>query len=466
MDNIPLFCREREAEFEQLFQRKTQFCSQICSFAPGTDAATDAKTRQLKDLLKLLECCSGSGSIPDDQRNALYSMIEANLIRPIAATDVRLSHQEDLPPFIDPRWPHVNLVYQILNRFVCVTPNFARHLTFASLLLPIGESPDPNERAAIAVFYDRLVRCSKTAARAFLTNLFCDHIRNRIHGTDDGPFLVSPMLSVLFFVLNETSVVTNQPQLFVDVIMPLLRHPLLAVFQVKMTALINFFLDVAGGLALLLARYLLSRWPWGVASKQVIFIDYIFAAIEKLAPKSVESLAPAMRRVCGHLGETPSEAVANALCGIWLRSSGEKLNVMHGRILIPILAGPIADLSSNHWSPMVRQNARIALSVFQRRDHNAIHHALHSNDDENPPPQLMTWIAIIQAGHQVDESIVIGKYFAKVSSVYVPKLPPDVVQTKLGRKSTSDRGPMMQSTLPAARPKLEARSSCMNMSTG
>jgi hypothetical protein len=449
MDNIPEFSRDREGEFPELFKRKTQFCSQLCSFAPGTEAATDAKTRQLKDLLKLIQTCSGPKPLSDDQMTGLYDMIEANLIRRIVPIDVRLFQQDDIPPMLELGWTHLALVYQILSKLLALTPKFPRHQTFAAQLLPVADSPDPNERAAIELFYCHLLR-SVANALTMLTQLFSAHVRNRVHGTGHGAFLVSTVLTVFNYMNNELSGIPNWPDVFVNVILPLLSHPLLAVFQSPMNGLVTTFLDGGASAAPIVARYLLAKWPWAVATKQVFFIDYLCAALERMKPKAIEVLVPAMRRVFEGLGESLSEKVASALVGIWTRSLGEHLSAMHGRLLIPILAGPIADLSVNHWSVLVRQNARIALSLFQRRDYQAVQAVAHRGEEQ--PPEIPKWVAIINTAYHADGEIVVKRYLARLSRAYQRRPPPDQALIKLNRpRSISERAPIVKPALPPQR---------------
>lgn len=367
-------------------------------------------------------------------------MIQSNLIRRIYPVDLRLP-QDELPPMLEVAWPHLVLVYQILTRFLILTPKFPLHMTFAPLLLPIADSPDPSERAAIQSFYIHMIK-ALPSSRVPLIKAFCSYIKHHVHGTSDGPFAVSVVLAVFNHVLAEMSIFPEPVHVFVEVILPLFRHPLMEVFQGQLHGSVPFFFDINSGLAGVLARYLLARWPWTVASKQVFYIEYLFASLEKLNQKSIESLEPAMRRVLPALADTQSEKVGQALTGVWLRASGEKLNAAHGKILIPILAGTIASLSTNHWSPLVRQGARTALSVFQRRDPRAIQHALQSAVGEDPPPELAHWIGVISAAKKNDESIEAGHYFEKASAAYVPA-PVDSTQVRLGHaRCTSERGPV------------------------
>jgi hypothetical protein len=357
--------------------------------------------------------------------DCLYSMIEANILRHFAPVDMRLSQQDDIPPTLELRWPHLSLVYQILSRFLALTPKFERHQKFAELLLPIADSPDPNERAVIGAFYEQLIRAIANM-RQSLTSLFARYIKTHVHGTSNGAFLVSTVLGVFIYMMNEVSGVPDSRTLFLGVILPLFSHPLSAMFQPQMTVLVKLFLDVDKSLAFVLTKYILSEWPWAVANKQVFFLESVLAALPKTPQSSIEALARDTHRVFRALGETVSQNVGNALASFWARPSAEQLSAMHGRVLIPIPAGPIANLAENHWWPRVKQNAKIAISVLQRRNNQAVEQALRS-EEQGAPPQVTRWVAMINTAHDLEESILVRDYLSRVAKISQQNLPrPDV----------------------------------------
>jgi hypothetical protein len=95
------------------------------------------------------------------------------------------------------------------------------------------------------------------------------------------------------------------------------------------------------------------------------------------------------------------------------------------------LVGPIADLSANHWSPLVRQNAKVALSVFQRRDSQTVQAVLQKQEER--PPEIPKWVAIINTAYSQDNDIIVRRCLGRLAQAYVTRPPPDIAQLKLSR---------------------------------
>jgi serine/threonine-protein phosphatase 2A regulatory subunit B' len=445
IDQVPAFSRETESEFADHFQRKVMLCSQICTFSVDSQRVIEAKTRQLKDIYRFLSSAAGAGVLNDEQFFSLYSMLEVNIIRRPGIFDLRLIQQEDLPPSADPAWPHLSIVYQILLKLQCLTPRSPQHLEFARKLIPICESPDPNERTAIVSFYEYLLR-HKGHAIDVLVPLFSSALR--VRGLEpSGGFLVSTFFRVFNFIIDKTGGLPPADRLFRRVVLPMLAHPMLPVFQEPLSQLLDFFRDGSLTKTFEILKFILTKWPVRMGSKQVLFFEYLVSSLSRLASKPVENLTPQLSRVMAIIGASRNDKLPSVFTAFWLRPEGERLVGQHSRTLIPALFGPLTVLSTEHWSLPIRQNAKAGLAVLQRRDRERFHELMQEPAREENPPQIAKWIAIVKSARRADESMVIGAIFTQIGAVYSP------ASSENGRftrpRSYSDRGLLIKPKLAA-----------------
>jgi hypothetical protein len=453
VDDIPDCPAPDNPDFPVLFKRKLQLCSQICPFGPGSEDAVGAKTHQLIDLLAF--AVAEAASLADAEFNQFYDMVEANLIRPIVPGDPRLSLQDDLPPTYVIEWPHLTVIYQILLQLLTKVPQSPRHLPFAQRLIPVCDSPDPNERSAIVRFYEQLSR-SVPPARDYLLTIFSAYIELHVIGSSRCPFLVWTLLSVFEALLGQSSPPVEQNHLFLNVILPLLRHPYLRVFGDPMGQVIGRLQDSGQANALAVVKYLLAKWPRNLPSKQVFFVDFVVSGLSRL--RSLELVMPRIKALVNELGESTSTRVVGAFLSVWLKPAGDRVLTLHGSQIIPIVKMPLAELAASHWSSAIRTSARAMLTMLQRREGRSIRSIFQRDLPPEKPPGLSSWTAIVNAATVRDAKFEKVALLGEVYALYAPK--PVVVEAPVmalgvGRM-TSDKDPGARPQ-PATRQILQPR---------
>jgi hypothetical protein len=421
LDDIPDFPRQDKPGIASLFQRKIALCSQLCPFGRISETSMEAKTAQLRDLLRFVNTPPPGYSFTDAQIDSLYDMVESNIVHHVLPFDRRLAQQDDLPPLNDPTWPHLALIYQILTKLQHMQPKSPRLLQLARRLLPVCESPDPLERSAISSFYQQMVR-SSTNARPKLLALFLPALTETRYLGEQSAFFVATILPVLWFLFAETEFpVTDAMKLFRGFILPLLIHPLFAVFQLPVVNMMEFLMDTDSSIAIDIVRFLLNKWPITSPAKQVLFFNYFTRALRRVPVKPVEAIAPQISRVMTQISSSASEKVASALVEVWLLPDGERLISIHGRALIPVMVPAIAQIALTHWAPLIRQNAKTALAAFRRREGKKVQEVLDDAAGTENPPQLAKWVAVIKSAYREDNSIVVKTVFAQLGNLFAPK---------------------------------------------
>ncbi|KAJ9537383.1 hypothetical protein OSB04_030116 [Centaurea solstitialis] len=155
------------SEKMSLFISKLSLCCMVFDF---TDPAKNTAEKDLKrlTLLELLEfVSSGPPRFSEPAILALCKMCSINLFRvfpPNYRSNSRSNggENEDDEPSFDPAWPHLQIVYDILLKFVTsasveakVAKKYINH-SFILRVLDLFESEDPRERESLKAIMHRI----------------------------------------------------------------------------------------------------------------------------------------------------------------------------------------------------------------------------------------------------------------------------------------------------------------------
>jgi len=167
VDPLPLFREVPASERQSMFIRKLQIC---CFQFDFSDTLKSAREKEIKrqTLLELVDFIqSGSGKITETCQEEMIRMISANIFRclPPAShenTGQETTDPEEEEPYLEPSWPHLQLVYELLLRYVVssdtdtkVAKRYIDH-SFVLKLLDLFDSEDPREREYLKTILHRI----------------------------------------------------------------------------------------------------------------------------------------------------------------------------------------------------------------------------------------------------------------------------------------------------------------------
>lgn len=167
IENLPLFRDVQISERQVLFFRKLQIC---CFQFDFTDTMKLVREKEIKrhTLVELVDYVqSGAGKISESNQEEMVKMISVNIFRclPPAShenTGSENVEQEEDEPCLEPSWPHLQLVYELLLRYVVssdtdtkLAKRFIDH-SFVLKLLDLFDSEDPREREYLKTILHRV----------------------------------------------------------------------------------------------------------------------------------------------------------------------------------------------------------------------------------------------------------------------------------------------------------------------
>ena len=122
------------------------------------DGSQEAKRETLLEVVHYVIACPSC--LTKDVYHEVRAMVEANVYRPLhpkAYTDAEDYDPDDCEAVLEPAWPHLHAVYELLLR-VLESPNFNRKTakeafkeSFALRLLQMFDTEDPRERDYLKV---------------------------------------------------------------------------------------------------------------------------------------------------------------------------------------------------------------------------------------------------------------------------------------------------------------------------
>ncbi|CAI5494798.1 unnamed protein product [Closterium sp. Naga37s-1] len=146
---LPLLKDVGAQEQQALFIRKLRLCSYLFDF---NDPMKNVKEKEIKrqTLLELVGYTESSKALKEIRR-----MLEINLFRPLT----RSAHGEMPRPTMEAAWPHLELVYEFLLRYVVSEDTYQSHCidqNFILKLLNLFDSEDPRERECVETSLNRI----------------------------------------------------------------------------------------------------------------------------------------------------------------------------------------------------------------------------------------------------------------------------------------------------------------------
>ncbi|KAG6513673.1 hypothetical protein ZIOFF_024008 [Zingiber officinale] len=123
IESLPLFRDVPVLERQLLFLRKLWICSVLFDFSDTLKSAREkeVKRQTLSELIDFVQ--SGSGRLNEQVQEELVRTVDVNIFRNLPSashenTGVEPTDSEEEDPYLDPTWPHLQLIYELLLHYV------------------------------------------------------------------------------------------------------------------------------------------------------------------------------------------------------------------------------------------------------------------------------------------------------------------------------------------------------------
>eukprot|EP00930_Biecheleria_cincta_P103251 TRINITY_DN951_c1_g1_i2.p1 TRINITY_DN951_c1_g1~~TRINITY_DN951_c1_g1_i2.p1 ORF type:complete len:1028 (-),score=253.84 TRINITY_DN951_c1_g1_i2:195-3278(-) len=315
---------------------------------------------------------------------ALVDCVKANAFRTLTAqrerTPMDLLDGEDEDPFLEPTWPHLELVYEMLAKLlsskdldtsVAQQGGMDKHLLTG--LLGLFESEDPRERevlkSLIIKFFNRIPPLRSSVRRGIQS--FCMRAVY-LEGAEAPQIGVAEVLEVLgsrVVGAFATPLKEEHKDLLLKVLLPLYKLDTLMFFYTQLKELVRVFCKKESILAKQVIFSLLRYWPVTAGAKQTVFLSEIEELFHMLPSSEVKHVtSPVVKRLAECIAQPNSEVAERALV-FWRNSAMVRYTVQYSRDVMPTVVSGLYGNITKAWAGGVMAKTLEVLKNLMEADH-------------------------------------------------------------------------------------------------
>lgn len=293
---------EDDVERENLFKSKIDQCCRIYDFSINPLGDLELKSAKEAILVELEDLILDEPNliIPfESLYEELFRMFTANIFRSLPPSSNQnvpeYDPEEDEPP-LEPSWPHLQLVYNLLIRFLD-SPQFdvnrARpyiNNKFVLKILELFESEDPRERDFLKTILHRVygrILSLRSYIRRQINNIFFSFIYESEYHNG-----VSDLLEILGSIINGFVMpLKEEHKLFLlKVLMPLHKPRILSSYHAQLAYCIVQFIEKDPSLTESVVTSLLRYWPKVHSTKEVMFLNEVEEILDIIEPNEFQKI--------------------------------------------------------------------------------------------------------------------------------------------------------------------------------
>ncbi|KAH6796480.1 Protein phosphatase 2A regulatory B subunit family protein [Perilla frutescens var. hirtella] len=380
IENLPMFRDVVSAERQNLFLRKLKIC---CVHFDLSDTLNMMKEKEIKrqTLIELVDFIqSGSSKITEANQGEMVEMISKNIFRclPPASHEntgcEKIDPEEDQDPLLDPSWPHLQPVYELLLRYVVSTDTdtkiakrYIDHF-FVSKLLDLFDSVDPREREYLKTILHRIYgkfMVHRPFIRKTINNIFYRFIYET--GRHNG---IAELLEILGSIINGFALpMKEEHKLFLArVLIPLHKPKALAMYHSQLSYCVTQFVEKDYRLADTIIMGLLKYWPVTNSQKEILFIGELEEVLDGTNTLEFQRcMVPLFRQIAGSINSSQFQVAERALL-LWNNEHIVDLISQNRNVILPIIFEAMGKNVQFHWNQAVLSLTLNVRRMFMEMD--------------------------------------------------------------------------------------------------
>ncbi|CAD5312607.1 unnamed protein product [Arabidopsis thaliana] len=418
---LPGFKDVPNAEKQNLFVRKLSLCCVVFDFS---DPTKNVKEKDIKrqTLLELVDyVASPNGKFSETVIQEVVRMVSVNIFRtlnpqPRENKVIDALDLEEEEPSMDPTWPHLQLVYEILLRLIA-SPETDTKLakkyidqSFVSRLLDLFDSEDPRERDCLKTVLHRIYgkfMVHRPFIRKSINNIFYRFVfETEKHNG------IAEFLEILGSIINGFALpLKDEHKVFlVRALVPLHKPKSLQMYHQQLSYCITQFVEKDCKLADTVIRGLLKSWPVTNSSKEVMFLNELEEVLEATQPPEFQRcMVPLFRQVARCLNSLHFQVAERALF-LWNNDHIENLIMQNRKVILPIIFPALERNTQKHWNQAVHSLTLNVQKIFNDIDAELFKDCLAKfREDESKEAEIgakreATWKRLEEIGNQKKKS--------------------------------------------------------------
>jgi|EP00945_MAST-04E_sp_MAST-4E-sp1_P003426 serine/threonine-protein phosphatase 2A regulatory subunit B' len=373
-----------------LLRKKMLLCSIHLPFrgssAPAPDGTREYEKEKEAKRLALLELVD----YIDNMRNAfndpqavcdVINMIVCNICRALPARDENADEEEEEEHFMEPTWPHLSIVYELLLRIVqsndidLALKKKYIDTKFIIRLLDLFDSFDYREREALKTITHRIYG-KLTNRRALIRRAISNVFFTFVYETEKHNG-IAELLEILGSIINGFAVPVKQDhvKLLERALIPLHACKAIRPYHPVLSYCMSQYVNKEQRFAIQIVEGILKCWPQGNSDKEMLFLNELEEVIEVLSPSTFASIEVKLYQRIASCIRGEHFQVSERALHMW---GNEILNQIvvedetHRRKILPIVFPALASISEEgpdgHWQQSVRDGAVFVMQRYEQQD--------------------------------------------------------------------------------------------------
>ena len=270
----------------------------------------------------------------------------------------------------EPAWPHLQIVYEFLLRFIMATETdqklLKKYITqdFVMRLLQLFDSEDARERDYQKTILHRIYgkfMPLRSFIRKAINNVFFKFIfeSERHNG-------IAELLEILGSIINGFALPlkAEHKQFLQKVLMPLHKPKAMSLYHPQLSYCVTQFIEKDPSLAPAVITALIRFWPCACAKKAVMFLNEVEELLERITATELEQVAPVFFRQLGRCIQSAHFQVAER--AIYLLNYDSLLRfIADHATLVPGLLTALGCAARQHWNPAVVELTTNNIKLFE-----------------------------------------------------------------------------------------------------
>ncbi|CAK9293708.1 unnamed protein product [Gordionus sp. m RMFG-2023] len=361
-------------EIEKLFLQKLDQCCALFDFT--YDPLSDIKSKEIKRMAlnELVEyVVDNNDSITEIIYPKLIDMFKINAFRTLPPSSnphgAEFDPDED-EPALEPSWPHLQIVYELLLRFLEYNDfqiNIAKHYLdqpFILKLLELFDSEDPRERDFLKTILHRIYGKFlglRAYIRTQINNIFYRFIyEQEMHNG------IAELLEILGSIINGFALPLKpeHKQFLLRVLLPLHKAKSLCFYHPQLTYCVVQFLEKDSTLTESVVNGLLKFWPKIHSPKEVMFLNELEEILDVVEPVEFTKIQAPLFSQLAKCVSSPHFQVAERALYFWNNEYIMSLVSDNVTGILPLMFPSLYKNSKTHWNKTINGLIYNALKLF------------------------------------------------------------------------------------------------------
>lgn len=350
----------KNPDFTKILLENIKICYIIFNFdQPESQlSCKKIKTNVLNELITLMTKGSESSIFSNQVQEAIYNMIMKNVFDQDPYVAFESTNLSTITwDFIESSWPHLNLVYQILIRFVILYPERCK-IDLIHKAIRLLNIPDKKECESLISFVK-----TYTSIHSEQLNEIWHILKNALINVLSNiytPYCVDPILCLISSLINQSSVDT----ILRTHLLPLYCHEQLCLYSKPLTDLVFKIVDNNVWDQVDAINFLISHFPHQCGQKQFLFITAINSILDILFDSELNEIAPKLISFLKYTIRLPNAKLVESSIKLLLKPTMTSILFRNASLAIDLLYEPLKSISSTFWDSGIKAISKKALTTL------------------------------------------------------------------------------------------------------